>query len=310
MKKIATRQAYGEALEALGHKNENIVVLDADLAGSTKTGMFKASFPDRFFDMGIAEANMVDTAVGLSHVGKIPFASTFAIFGAGRAFEQVRQSMAYQKSNVKLVTTHGGISVGEDGGSHQSIEDIAIMRAIPNMTVIVPADATETKKMIETIADYQGPVYARLSRMNTSVLFDDDYKFEIGKGSVLSNGKDITIIANGIMVERAIRAALKLKEESNINATVINMATIKPLDEELIIKQAKLTGAILTAEEHSYVGGLYGAVAEVVVKNHPVKMDYVAMEDQFGKSGKPEELLEYFNLTSEAIVRKAKALLK
>ena len=307
--KKATRQAYGEALEKLGHKNNRVVVLDADLAGSTKTSIFKKSFPDRFFDMGIAEAGMVDTAAGLAHTGKIPFASTFAIFGAGRAFEQVRQSMAYQKANVKLVTTHGGISVGEDGGSHQAIEDIAIMRAIPNMTVILPSDATETEKVINAIAEYEGPVYVRLSRMNTEILFDDDYKFEIGKGNLLEDGTDITIIAMGIMVEEALKAQKVLKEKG-ISAAVINMASVKPIDENLIIEYAKKTKAILTVEEHSYVGGLYGAVAEVVVKNAPIKMDFVAMNDSFGKSGKPADLLNYFNLTSEAIVQKATNLLK
>lgn len=307
--KKATRQAYGEALEKLGHKNSKVVVLDADLAGSTKTSIFKKSFPERFFDMGIAEAGMVDTAAGLAHTGKIPFASTFAIFGAGRAFEQVRQSMAYQKANVKLVTTHGGISVGEDGGSHQAIEDIAIMRAIPNMTVLLPADATETEKVINAIAEYEGPVYVRLSRMNTEILFDDDYKFEIGKGNLLEDGSDITIIAMGIMVEEALKAQ-KLLKEQGISAAVINMASVKPLDEKLIIEYAKKTKAILTVEEHSYVGGLYGAVAEVVVKNAPIKMDFVAMNDSFGKSGKPADLMNYFNLTSDAIVEKAINLLK
>jgi transketolase len=307
--KKATRQAYGEALEKLGHKNSKVVVLDADLSGSTKTSIFKKSFPERFFNMGIAEGSMVDTAAGLAHIGKIPFASTFAIFGAGRAFEQVRQSMAYQKANVKLVTTHGGISVGEDGGSHQAIEDIAIMRAIPNMTVILPADATETEKVINAIADFQGPVYVRLSRMNTEILFDDNYKFEIGKGNILEDGDDITIIAMGIMVEEALKAQKELKEQG-ISAAVINMASVKPIDSELILKYAKKTKAILTVEEHSYVGGLYGAVAEVIVKNHPIKMDFVAMNDSFGMSGKPEDLLKHFNLTSEAIVEKAKNLLK
>ncbi|MBN2693640.1 transketolase family protein [bacterium] len=305
--KKATRQAYGEALEKLGHKNSNVVVLDADLSGSTKTAIFKKSFPERFFNMGIAEANMVDTAAGFSQVGKIPFASTFSMFGAGRAFEQVRQSMAYQKANVKLVTTHGGISVGEDGGSHQSIEDVAIMRTIPNMTVIVPADATETEKVINAIAEYVGPVYVRCSRMDTEILFDENYHFEIGKGNLLKDGDDVTIIANGLMVEEALKAQQMLSEKK-ISAAVINMACIKPIDKELIVKYAKKTGAIVTAEEHSYIGGLYGAVSEVVSKEYPVRMDYVAMEDQFGKSGKPEELMRYFNLTAEAIVKKAEAL--
>jgi len=307
--KKATRQAYGEALEKLGHKNKKVVVLDADLAGSTKTSIFKKSFPDRFFDMGIAEAGMVDTAAGLAHTGKIPFASTFAIFGAGRAFEQVRQSMAYQKANVKLVTTHGGISVGEDGGSHQAIEDIAIMRAIPNMTVILPADATETEKVINVISEYNGPVYVRLSRMNTEILFDENYKFEIGKGNLLEDGTDITIIAMGIMVEEALNAQ-KILKEKGISAAVINMASVKPIDENLIVEYAKKTKAILTVEEHSYVGGLYGAVAEVVVKNQPVKMDFVAMNDSFGMSGKPADLMNHFNLTADAIVEKAVNLLK
>ena len=307
--KKATRQAYGEALEKLGHKNKKVVVLDADLSGSTKTNMFRGSFPERFFNMGIAEANMVDTAAGFAHTGKIPFASTFAIFGAGRAFEQVRQSMAYQKANVKLVTTHGGISVGEDGGSHQSVEDIAIMRAVPNMTVIVPAEATETEKVINAIAEFDGPVYVRLSRLDTEILFDENYKFEIGKGNVLEDGNDVTIIAMGIMVEEALKAQKILKEEG-ISAAVLNMASVKPIDEKLILEYAAKTKAIITAEEHSFMGGLYGAVAEVVVKNHPVKMDFVAMNDSFGMSGKPADLLNHFNLTAAAIVEKAKNILK
>lgn len=307
--KKATRQSYGEALEKLGHLNKDVVVLDADLSGSTKTSIFKKTFPERFFNMGIAEANMVDTAAGFASTGKIPFASTFAMFGAGRAFEQVRQSMAYQKANVKLVTTHGGISVGEDGGSHQSIEDIAIMRAIPNMVVIVPADDTETQQVIFEIAKYKGPVYVRCSRMETEVLFDSSYKFEIGKGNVVVDGTDITIIANGIMVQDAIKASAMLKEKG-ISAAVINMACIKPIDKDLVIKYAQKTKAIITAEEHSYVGGLYGAVSEVVSKYNPIKMDYVAMDDCFGRSGKPEDLMEYFKLTPKAIVEKAINILK
>ncbi len=307
--KKATRQAYGEALEKLGHKNPNVVVLDADLSGSTKTNIFKASFPERFFNMGIAEGNLVDTAVGFSMAGKIPFASTFAMFASGRAFEHVRQSMAYQKANVKLVATHGGISVGEDGGSHQSIEDIALMRAIPNMTVIVPADATETEQVIEAIAEYEGPVYVRASRMSSTVLFDEAYQFKIGKGNLLQDGNDITLIANGLMVEQALLAAETLKERG-YSVAVINIACVKPLDTDLILKYAQKTKKIVVAEEHSYIGGLYSAVAEFLSKNEPTKLDYVAMEDQFGRSGTPADLMAHFHLNAEAIVEKAEHLLK
>lgn len=307
--KKATRQAYGEALEKLGHTNKNVVVLDADLSGSTKTNIFRGTFPERFFNMGIAEGNLVDTAVGFSTVGKIPFASTFAMFASGRAFEHVRQSMAYQKANVKLVATHGGISVGEDGGSHQSIEDIAIMRAIPNMTVIVPADATETEKVINAIAEYQGPVYVRASRMDTEILFDDSYEFKIGKGNLLQDGSDITLVASGLMVEQALLAAKELESKGH-SVAVINMACIKPLDTELVLKYAKKTKKIVVAEEHSYVGGLYSAIAEYLAKNEPTKMDYVAMEDQFGRSGTPADLMAHFHLNAEAIVQKAETLLK
>ncbi|HCX64358.1 MAG TPA: transketolase, partial [Eubacteriaceae bacterium] len=260
---IATRTAYGEALAELGRENKNIVVLDADLSKSTKSATFGSEFPDRHFNCGIAEQNMMGIAAGLATTGKIPFASTFAMFGAGRAFEVIRNSICYPKLNVKIALTHSGLTVGEDGATHQSVEDIAIMRAIPNMVVLCPADATETKKMVRKAAEYKGPVYLRLGRPNLPVLFDDSYDFEIGKATELKQGDDVTIIATGIMTSTALEASEKLAEEG-IKARVINMGTIKPIDEEAIVKAAKETKAIVTAEEHSVIGGLGSAVADVV----------------------------------------------
>lgn len=306
MKKIATREAYGKALATLGAENENVVVLDADLSKSTKTADFKKACPDRFINMGIAEGNMMTVAAGLASCGKIPFASTFAIFATGRAFEQIRNSICYPKLNVKICATHAGITVGEDGASHQSIEDISLMRTLPNMTVINPSDAIETEAAIKAVMDYNGPCYIRLGRSGVSVINDnDDYKFEIGKGCVLREGKDATIIATGIMVEAALEAYNILAEEG-IRVRVINMHTIKPIDEELIIKAARETKLIVTAEEHSVIGGLGSAVAEVVTSNSPVTVLRVGIKDVFGESGKPAELLKAYGLTAEEIVKTVK----
>ena len=306
---IATRDAYGEVLVELGAENENVVVLDADLSGSTKTAGFAGKFPERFFNMGIAEANMIGTAAGLAAAGKIPFASTFAIFAVGRAWEQVRQSVAYPKANVKIVATHSGITVGEDGGSHQSIEDIAIMRAVPNMTVIVPADGVETKLAIRAAAAYKGPVYVRLGRNKVPTIFAADYRFAIGKGCLLRDGSDLTFIGTGLMTAQALAAA-ELLQQQGISARVLHIATVKPLDEELIIAAASETGAVVTAEEHSIVGGLGGAVAELLSERCPVPLVRVGIRDRFGLSGKAEELLKYFGLMPEHLVEAAKEVLQ
>ena len=303
--KIATREAYGKALVKLGKINDDVVVLDADLSKSTKTNDFYKAYPDRFFNMGIAEQNLVGAACGFAAAGKIPFASTFAMFATGRAFEIIRNSACYPKLNVKICATHAGITVGEDGGSHQSVEDISLMRSIPNMTVLVPADGVEAEKMIFAAAEYNGPMYVRLGRSAVPTLFDENYNFEIGKGVVLKEGNDATIIACGLMVNEALIAADMLKEE-NINVRVINMSTIKPIDTELIIKAAKETKAIVTAEEHSIIGGLGSAVSEVVSENHPVKVKKVGLNDCFGESGTPGELLEKYGLTAKNIVAKVK----
>ena len=305
MSKIATREAYGKALVKLGKINDDVVVLDADLSKSTKTNDFYKAYPDRFFNMGIAEQNLVGAACGFAATGKIPFASTFAMFATGRAFEIIRNSACYPKLNVKICATHAGITVGEDGGSHQSVEDISLMRSIPNMTVLVPADGVEAEKMIFAAAEYNGPMYVRLGRSAVPTLFDENYNFEIGKGVVLKEGNDATIIACGMMVNEALIAADMLKEE-NINVRVINMSTIKPIDTELIIKAAKETKAIVTAEEHSIIGGLGSAVSEVVSENHPVKVKKVGLNDCFGESGTPGELLEKYGLTAKNIVAKVK----
>jgi len=305
---MATRDAYGQTLAELGAENENIVVLDADLSGSTKTSVFAKKFPERFFNMGIAEANMVGTAAGLAAAGKIPFVSTFAIFAAGRAWEQIRQSVAYPKANVKIVPTHGGITVGEDGGSHQSVEDIALMRAIPNMTVIVPADAVETRKAIRAVAEYHGPVYIRLGRNKVPAIFPEDYFFEIGKGSEVAPGTDMTFVTTGIMTGQAVKAAELLGREG-ISARVVHIATIKPLDKEIILKAAEETGAIVTAEEHSIIGGLGGAVAEFLAENRPTPIKRVGVRDRFGTSGKAEELIKYFGLTPEDLAEAAREVL-
>lgn len=305
MSKIATREAYGKALVKLGKINDDVVVLDADLSKSTKTNDFCKAYPNRFFNMGIAEQNLVGAACGFAAAGKIPFASTFAMFATGRAFEVIRNSACYPKLNVKICATHAGITVGEDGGSHQSVEDISLMRSVPNMTVLVPADGVEAEKMIFAAAEFNGPMYVRLGRSAVPTLFNEDYNFEIGKGVVLKEGNDATIIACGMMVNEAILAADMLKEE-NINVRVINMSTIKPVDTELIIKAAKETKAIVTAEEHSIIGGLGSAVSEVVSENCPIIVKKVGINDCFGESGTPAELLEKYGLTAKHIVEKVK----
>lgn len=306
MSKQATRDAYGLALVELGKENENVVVLDADLSKSTKTCNFKEAYPERFFNMGIAEQNLLGTAAGLAASGKIPFASSFAVFAVGRAYDQIRNSIAYPKLNVKIAATHAGITVGEDGGSHQMIEDIALMRALPNMTVIVPADGVETRAAILAAAEYKGPVYIRLGRSKVETIFDENYKFRLGKGVVVKEGTDVTLVACGIMVEVAMRAAEMLAED-NISAAVVNISTIKPIDTALITKMAEQTGAVVTCEEHNIIGGLASAVAEVLVEKCPVPMERVGVEDKFGQSGQPDELLKAYGLTVENIAEKAKA---
>lgn len=304
-KKIATREAYGEALLQLGRENPDVVVLDADLAKSTKTIDFGKHFPERFFDMGVAEQNMIGTAAGLAAAGKIPFCSSFAIFATGRAFEQVRNSVAYSALNVKIAATHAGITVGEDGGSHQSVEDIAIMRALPNMTVFVPADAVETAGAIRAAAEMKGPVYIRLGRAGVPILHGPDFQFVPGKAVALREGKDATIIATGIMVSTALEAADLLAGEG-IEAGVLDVHTIKPLDVEAVVKAARETGALVTAEEHSVIGGLGGAVAETLAENHPVPLKRVGMPDKFGESGSPAELLEKYGFTPKALAAAVK----
>lgn len=307
-KKIATREAYGETLAKLGRENKSIVVLDADLSKSTKTNNFAEEFPERFFDMGIAEQNMMGTAAGLAASGKIPFASTFAMFASGRAFEIIRNSICYPKLNVKICATHAGITVGEDGASHQALEDIACMRAIPNMTVINPADGVSAEEVIRAVAEYDGPVYVRLGRAKVPVIYDENLKFEIGKGIQVKEGKDVTIIATGIMVSQALEASEVLEKEG-ISVRVIDIHTIKPIDKDIIIKAAKETKGIVTAEEHNIIGGLGSAVTEVVSENYPVPVKRIGTNDTFGESGKPDELLVKFGLTAENIVKKAKELL-
>lgn len=301
MTKIATRDAYGEKLVELGSKNKDIVVLDADLAKSTKTILFKKRFPDRFFDMGVAEQNLIGTAAGLSLAGKIPFASTFAVFATGRAYDQLRNTVCYSGLNVRVVSSHAGLTVGEDGGSHQALEDIALARVLPNMAVIVPADAVETHSVLEYSIAHQGPMYIRLGRPKVPVVCEQGYKFELGKGAILRQGSDATIIACGITVALAMEAANILLEKG-LDVEVINMASIKPIDSELIIQSARKTGAVVTAEEHSVIGGLGSAVAEVLVENLPVPVEMVGVRDMFGESGTPEELLEKYGITSHRIV--------
>ena len=303
-KKIATRESYGAALAELGEKHD-IIVLDADLSKSTKTDTFKKKFPDRFINMGIAEANMMSTAAGLAACGKIVFASSFAMFAAGRAFEQIRNSICYPNLNVKIGATHAGISVGEDGATHQCLEDMGIMRTLPNMVVINPADDTEARAAVEAAVLHDGPVYLRFGRLGVPVLFDDNYMFEIGKGVQLKEGSDVTLVATGLLVGTALEAAEQLKNEG-INARVINIHTIKPIDKDIITTAARETGAIVTCEEHNVIGGLGSAVAEVLCETCPVPMMRIGTQDVFGKSGKPNELFVEYGLTAEAIVDSAK----
>ncbi|EYE88852.1 transketolase [Fervidicella metallireducens AeB] len=309
MANLATREAYGIALAKLGQENKNIVVLDADLSKSTKTADFKKVCPERFFNMGIAEGDMMATAAGLSTCGKIPFVSTFAIFAAGRGFEQIRNSICYPELNVKIAATHAGLTVGEDGASHQAIEDISLMRSIPNMTVICPCDDVETMSAINAAAVYEGPIYIRLGRSSVPTLNDENtYKYEIGKAVTLREGKDVTIFATGIMVNEAIKAHEALLKDG-ISAEVINIHTIKPIDEEAVVFSAKKTGAVVTCEEHSVIGGLGSAVCEVLSENHPVPVKRIGVMDTFGESGKPGELLKEYGLTADNIVAAVKEVI-
>ncbi len=309
VKKIATRESYGNALAELGAQYPDLVVLDADLAGATKTGVFKKAFPERHIDCGIAEGNMMTVAAGLATTGKIPFASTFAMFAAGRAFEQVRNSIGYPHLNVKIGATHAGISVGEDGASHQCNEDIALMRTIPGMTVINPADDVEAKAAVKAAIEYEGPVYLRFGRLAVPVINDaDTYKFEIGKGITMKEGKDVTIIATGLEVSESLEAA-KMLEADGISAEVINIHTIKPLDAELVVASAKKTGKVVTVEEHSIIGGLGGAVAEVLSEQAPTKMLRIGVNDTFGESGPAKALIEKYGLDAKGIYEKVKSWL-
>ena len=305
VKKIATRDSYGKALAELGAQYENLVVLDADLAGATKTAVFQKAFPARHFDCGIAEGNMMSVAAGMAAAGLVPFASSFAMFAAGRAFEQVRNSIGYPHLNVKIGATHGGISVGEDGASHQCCEDYALMRSIPGMVVMSPADDVEARAMVKAAYLHEGPVYMRFGRSGVPVFHDDSYKFEIGKGEIVKDGTDVAIIANGLMVYEAMMAAETLKE-AGVNAMVINMATIKPLDEELVLAAAKKCGKVITAEEHSVIGGLGEAVAAVLSEKLPTPMKRIGVNDVFGRSGPAAEVLKYYGLSAENIVKTAK----
>lgn len=298
------RDAYGETLTIIGGTNKDIVALDADLASSTRAIKFAQKFPDRFFNMGISEQDMMATAAGLASCGKIPFASTFAVFASGRAWDQIRQSICLSNMNVKVVASHGGITVGEDGPTHQALEDIALMRVMPNMSVVVPADANETAAVVQRAADTFGPMYIRTSREKFPVIFDEGKKFHLGKGDLLRHGSDVSIIACGIMTSKALEAAEKLSEDG-ISASVVNMSSIKPIDTELVIRMASTTGAIVTAEEHSITGGLGSAVAEVVCENEPTPVVRVGMKAGFGKSGKPSELLDFFGMNAAAIVEAA-----
>ena len=302
--KVATREAYGKALVEFG-ADENIIVMDADLSKSTKTEGFKKAYPERFINTGIAEGNMMSVAAGISTCGKTVFASSFAMFAAGRAFEQIRNSIGYPHLNVKIGATHAGISVGEDGATHQCLEDIGIMRTIPGMVILNPADATESRLAVKAAIEHNGPVYLRFGRLAVPTIFGDDYKFEIGKGVQLSDGTDVTLIATGLMVPEAIKAAEMLQLDG-ISARVINIATIKPIDKDIIIKAAKETGAIVTAEEHNIMGGLGSAVAEVLCEAAPVPMLRVGTNDVFGRSGKPYALLDMYGLNAENIAANAK----
>ena len=310
VKKIATRESYGNALVELGAEHDNLIVLDADLAAATKTGVFKKAYPDRHIDCGIAECNMMGIAAGLSTTGIVPFASTFAMFAAGRAFEQVRNSIGYPHLNVKIGATHAGISVGEDGATHQCNEDIALMRTIPGMVILNPADDVEAKACVKAAYEYNGPVYLRFGRLAVPVINDrPDYKFELGKGVVLREGKDVTIVATGLCVSSALEAAEKLAADG-IDAKIINIHTIKPLDEELIVAAAKETGKVVTVEEHSIIGGLGSAVCEVLCEKAPAKVLRIGVNDTFGESGPAPELIAKYGLDAESIYKKVKAFTK
>ncbi|EFW30414.1 Transketolase, pyridine binding domain protein [Selenomonas artemidis F0399] len=309
VKKIATRDSYGNALVELGQNHKNIVVLDADLAGATKSGTFKKAFPDRHFNCGIAECNMVDVGAGLSTMGLVPFVSTFAMFAAGRAYEQVRNTIGYPHLNVKICATHGGISVGEDGASHQCCEDFGLMRTIPGMTVMCPSDDVEARKMVHAAYEMEGPVYIRFGRAATPVYHDESFTFTVGKGEVLQDGTDVAIIATGILVPEAIEAGKRLAE-MGIKARVINMATIKPLDEELVVKAARECGRIITVEEHNIIGGLGEAVCAAVAEHCPVPVHRIGVNDEFGHSGPAAALLEQFGLTADHIVEQTQTFCK
>ena len=301
--KKATRQSYGEALLELGKENGNIVVLDADLAGATKTGIFAKEYPDRFFDIGIAEQDMMSTAAGLATCGKIPYASTFAMFAAGRAYDQIRNSICYPKLNVKICATHAGITVGEDGATHQMIEDLSLMRTIPNMTVMSVSDDTQTKWAVKEISQIDGPVYLRLSRLATPIIYDENYEFKIGKAVQFGEGTDGTIFSTGVTVAESLKAQEILKEKG-INVRVIDIHTIKPIDEEIIIKNAKETKRLISIEDHNVIGGLGSAIAEVLTEKYPAKLERMGINDCFGKSGKAEELMKYFKIDKQAIINK------
>lgn len=300
--KKATRQSYGEALLEMGKKNENIVVFDADLSTATKTNLFAKEFPNRFFDMGIAEQNMISTAAGMATCGKIPYASTFAVFAAGRAYDQIRNSICYPNLNVKICATHAGITVGEDGATHQMIEDISLMRTIPNMTVLSTSDDTQTKWAVKEISKIKGPVYLRLSRLATPIIYDENQKFEIGKAIQIGDGTDGTIFATGVTVSEAIKAQENL-ESKGIDVRVVDIHTIKPIDKKIIIKCAKETKRLISIEDHNIIGGLGSAISEVLTDEYPAKLTRLGIKDTFGKSGKAEELMKYFGITSEQIIK-------
>jgi len=306
--KESTRVVYGQTLVELGQEMPDIVVLDADLSASTQTHLFARTFKDRFFNMGIAEQDLMGTAAGLAVGGKIPFASTFAMFATGRAWEQIRQTIAYANLNVKIVASHGGVTVGDDGGSHQALEDLALMRILPNMVVLVPADGPETRAMVRWAARHRGPVYIRTGRMSVPVIYEGDYRFELGKGSILREGRDVTLIGIGYMVHLCLRAA-DLLDKQGVSARVLNLSCLKPLDWELLVDSARRTGAVVTAEEHMVTGGLGSAVSEVLSEHCPVPLKRIGLRDVFGISGKPELLLKHYGLTSEDITEAARQVL-
>ena len=301
--KKATRESYGEALVELGKENKNIVVLDADVSTATKTNMFAKEYPNRFFDMGIAEANMIGTAAGLATCGKIPYVSTFAVFATGRSYDQIRCSIAYPKLNVKICATHSGVTVGEDGATHQMLEDISMMRTMPNMTVMSVCDDAQTKWAVKEISKFNGPVYLRLARMKTAKIYDENQKFEIGKGVQIGEGTDATVFATGVTVEQAL-IAKKILEEKGVNIRVVDIHTIKPIDRELIIKCAKETKKLISIEDHNIIGGLGTAISEVLTDEYPTKLIRLGVHDTFGKSGKAEKLMEYFGITAKEVIEK------